>query len=69
MFEVIIGFFLGYIIGRAIETANTLARKPDKILVWHPESLGYRPVPPASRVKPNTSYLLCYEVQSVDKKR
>lgn len=67
MIELIIGFFLGYSVGKALGSLSTL-RKPDKILTWSPECLGYRPVPLSSKVKAGERYLICYEVQSGNKK-
>jgi len=69
MFEVFISFGLGYLLGKTVTLGSSTMRKPDKILTWHPESLGYRPVPYSAKIKSNTDYLICYEVKSGNQER
>jgi len=69
MFEIFLGFFLGYLAGKTIGSMSSLARKPDKVLSWDSQSLGYRPVPGESKLEPGKTYLICYEVNSGDQER
>lgn len=69
VFEIFVGFFCGYLLGKAVGSISNLAGKPDKVLAWDPQSLGYRPVHYDSKLEPGKKYLICYEVQSGDQKR
>ena len=64
-----IGIFVGYVVGKAVGTTSNMLRKPDKILKWDPQSLGYRPIHPGANVKDLEGCLMCYEVKSESQKR
>ena len=69
MLEFFLGAFLGYSFGKTIGGLASNLRKPDKILKWDNQSLGYRPVSPQSKIEPSETYLICYEVKSNDQER
>ena len=69
MFEIFVGFFCGYIVGKTVGTLSSLPGKPDKILSWDSQSLGYRPITHKEKAEPGKSYLICYEVRSGNQER
>jgi hypothetical protein len=69
MFETILAIFIGYVVGRLVSQPGKSMRVPDKILRWDSNILGYRVLMPNEKVTDSTTYLLCYEVNSSDKKR
>ena len=69
MIEFVFGAFTGYVLGRAASMSSILLRKPDKILIWDANCLGYRPIHPHAVVENDKSYLMCYEVKSGNQER
>lgn len=69
MAEFMIGIFVGYVMGKAVGTTSSMLRKPDKVLKWDPQSLGYRPVHPSSKIDDLDGCLICYEVKGESQKR
>jgi len=66
MFEFVIGAFLGYLLGKPLASSSSLLRKPDKILSWNADIMGYRPVPGCTLTSAGETYLLCYEIHVND---
>ena len=69
MAEFMIGVFVGYVMGKAVGSTSNMLRKPEKVLKWDSQSLGYRPVPPNSKNYDLEGCIICYEVKGENQKR
>lgn len=67
MIELMLGVFLGFLIGRVTSAYSFIKKPPDKILTWNNDILGYRSIPPDAKIEKNQSLLLCFEVRKDDK--
>ena len=62
MFDFIVGFSVGYFL-RALLSSTV---KHDMLLSWDPSSLGWRSVPPGSKLHSGKRYLAAIEIKAPD---
>ena len=65
MIEIIVAFFFGFCFSRVTTPRSCVdLRKPDKILAWNQNCLGWRPVTTQNEIKPDKLYLAAFELNS-----
>ena len=61
MIESLLFFMAGFVFSRLV-TTSWAQPKFDRMLRWHPDSMGWRPVVSLKNLEPSGRYLVCYEV-------
>ena len=61
-----IDFMIGVGIGYFLKLALTRKVEHDMLLAWDPSALGWRSVPPGSRLLSNKRYLAAVEIKVLD---
>ncbi len=61
-FFFIFGYFVGIVHVLVIHKNHVDLKYADKVLTWHPDSFGWRPVFNRQSLQPGKKYLLAFEV-------